>query len=140
MPIPAPRGKRILNLVLDLLGFYLFLTGILMAIEVAAPNFMERWKTERGLAIATNLVIFFFYYVGSEALTLRSPGKMVTRTRVVDFGGGVPSFGQIAFRTILRQWPLEWFPLLMRDAEGAPGLPLHDRWSRTLVVEIPKRD
>jgi len=140
MPVPAPRGKRFLNLVLDLLGFYLFLTAILMAIEFAAPNFMERWKTERGLAIATNLVIFFFYYVGSEALTLRSPGKMVTRTRVVDFGGGVPSFSQIALRTILRQWPLEWFPLLMRDADGAPGLPLHDRWSRTVVVEIPKPD
>jgi uncharacterized RDD family membrane protein YckC len=140
MPVPAPRGKRVLNLVLDLLGFYLFLTGILMAFEFAAPNFMERWKTERGLAIATNLAIFFFYYVGSEALTLRSPGKMVTRTRVVDFGGGIPSFSQIALRTILRQWPLEWFPLLMRDADGAPGLPLHDRWSRTVVVEIPKRD
>ena len=139
MPIPARPGKRFLNLVLDLLGFYLFLTGILMAIEVTAPNFMERWKTERGLAIATNLVLFFLYYVGGEALTLRSPGKLLTRTRVVDFSGGVPSFSQIAIRTLLRQWPLEWFPLLMRDGEGVRGLPLHDRWSRTVVVEIPKR-
>lgn len=140
IPVPAPRGKRFANLVLDLLGFYIFLTGVLMAIESAAPNFMERWKTEKGLAIATNLVIFFLYYVGTEALTLGSPGKWVTRTRVVDFGGGVPGFGQIAFRTLLRQLPLEWLPLFAGDGEGAAGLPLHDRWSRTVVVEVPKRD
>lgn len=139
-PIPAPRMKRFLNLVVDLVGFYVFLTGILMAIEVTAPNFMERWKTEKGLTIATNLVIFFLYYVGSEALTLRSPGKLVTRTRVVNFEGGVPSFSQIAFRTLLRQFPLEWLPLFAGDGQGASGLPLHDRWSRTVVVEIPKRD
>src|SRR4051812_16699452 len=128
MPIPAPRGKRFLNLIVDLLGFYVFLTGVLMAIEATAPNFMERWKTEQGLAIATNLAIFFLYYVGNEALTLRSPGKWVTRTRVVDFGGGVPSFSQIAIRTLLRQLPLEWLPIFAGDGTGASGLPLHDRW------------
>lgn len=140
MPVPAPRGKRCLNLIVDLLGFYVFLTGVLMVIEATAPNFMERWKTEKGLAIATNLVAFFLYYVGSEALTLRSPGKWVTRTRVVDFEGGVPSFSQIAIRTLLRQLPLEWLPIFAGDEAGAAGLPLHDRWSGTVVVEIPKRD
>jgi uncharacterized RDD family membrane protein YckC len=137
-PTPASRGKRFLNLVVDLLGFYAFLTAILFAIGSAAPHFMERWKTEQGLAFATNLAIFFFYYVGCEALTLRSPGKLLTRTRVVAFDGGIPSFGQIALRTLLRQLPLEWLPLLMTDEAGAARLPLHDQWSGTLVAEIPK--
>ena len=139
LPIPAPRGKRFLNLIIDLLGFYAFLTAVLLAIGFTAPNFMERWKTEQGLALATNMVIFFLYYVGFEALTLRSPGKLLTRTRVVAFDGGVPSFGQIAWRTLLRHLPFEWLPLLA--GEGAAfGMPLHDRWSRTMVVEIPRPD
>jgi uncharacterized RDD family membrane protein YckC len=139
LPIPAPRGKRFLNLVVDLLGFYAFLTIILLAIGVTAPNFLERWKAEQGLAVATNMVIFFFYYVGWEALTLRSPGKLLTRTLVVSFDGGVPSFSQIALRTLLRHLPLEWLPMLLADGQGGWGLPLHDRWSRTVVVEAPKR-
>jgi uncharacterized RDD family membrane protein YckC len=139
MPIPAPRGKRFLNLVVDLLGFYAFLTAVLMAIEAGAPNFMERWKAGQGFALATNMVIFFFYYVGWEALTLRSPGKMLTGTMVVSFDGGVPGFSQIALRTLLRHLPLEWLPLFLGDGQAGSGLPLHDRWSRTLVVEAAKR-
>ena len=138
LPVPASKGKRFLNLVADLLGFYAFLIAILATIDLTAPNFMARWKTEQGLAFGTNLVVFFLYYVGCEALTLRSPGKMLTRTRVVAFDGSVPSFGQIALRTLLRHLPFEWLPIFMTDGEGRSGLPLHDRWSGTLVVEIPK--
>jgi uncharacterized RDD family membrane protein YckC len=139
LPVPAPRAKRFLNLIVDLLGFYAFLTAILLAVGATAPNFMERWKTEQGLALVTNMVIFFFYYVGWEALTLRSPGKLLTRTMVVSLDGGVPGFSQIAMRTLLRHLPLEWLPMLLSDGEGGNGLPLHDRWSRTVVVESPKR-
>jgi uncharacterized RDD family membrane protein YckC len=140
MPVPASRGKRFLNLCVDLLAFYAFLTVILMMIGVTAPNFMERWKVEKGLAIATNLAIFFLFYVGCEALTLRSPGKLLTRTRVVAFDGGVPSFSQLAFRTLLRQFPFEWLPIFMTDEAGEAGLPIHDRWSGTRVVVIPKEE
>ncbi len=139
LPIPAPRGKRFLNLIVDLLGFYAFLTAVLLAIGLVAPNFMERWKAEQGLALTTNMVIFFFYYAGWEALSLRSPGKLITGTAVVSFDGGVPSFSQIALRTLLRHLPLEWLPMLLADGQGGTGLPLHDRWSRTLVVEVRKR-
>lgn len=138
LPVPAPRGKRLLNLVVDLVCFYAFLTVTLLAVSAAAPNFMERWKAEQGLALITNLVIFFLYYVGCESLTLRSPGKLLTRTQVVSLDGGVPGFGQIAIRTLLRHLPFEWLPLLAGDGEGPVGLPLHDRWSGTRVVEIPK--
>lgn len=136
--IPAPKGKRFLNLVVDLAGFYGFLIAILAILDLTAPNFMARWKAEQGLAVATNLVAFFLYYVGCEALTLRSPGKWLTGTRVVTFEGGVPGFGQIAVRTMLRHLPFEWLPLFLSDGEGGSGLPIHDRWSGTLVVEIPK--
>jgi uncharacterized RDD family membrane protein YckC len=140
LPVPASRGKRFVNLVVDLLGFYVFLTAVLLLIDATAPNFMQRWKAGQGLAFATNMAVFFLYYVGCEALTLRSLGKLITRTRVVAFDGGIPSFGQIAWRTLLRHLPFEWLPLFAGDGEGGTGLPLHDRWSRTVVVEMPRTE
>lgn len=133
--VPASRKKRFFNMLADLAGFYVFLTLALLAIGVTAPHFLARWKAEEGLALGTNLAAFFLYYVICEGLTLRSPGKLLTRTRVVSWDGGVPSFGQIVVRTLLRHFPFEWLPLLAGSPDAAVGLPLHDRWSRTLVID-----
>lgn len=134
--VPASRGKRFANLIIDIAGFYAFLLAVMSAIGFTAPNFLERWKAGQGLAFGTNLVVFFLYYVICEGLTMRSPGKFLTGTKVVSFDGGVPGFGQIAFRTILRHLPFEWLPLFSEGEDGIPGLPLHDRWSGTLVVSL----
>ena len=133
---PASKGKRFINMLVDIVGFYLFLLVILLFISLAWPNFMQRWMAEQGLAFVTNIIIFFFYYLIFEGMTLRSPGKLITRTKVVTLDGGVPTLGQIALRTMLRHVPFEWISIFGENAADGMAVPMHDRWSKTVVIDI----
>ncbi len=132
---PAGKAKRIVNVMVDAFGYYLFLYVVMQGIKITAPNFLARWEQGQALAFFTNIAVFFLYYVICEGLTMRSPGKLLTGTKVVGFDGGIPSLGQIAGRTLLRHLPFEWLSIF--GANGG-GIPLHDRWSGTVVVDIVK--
>ncbi len=69
------------------------------------------------------------YYFLWEALTYRTPGKLLCRTRVMGADGDDPSTGAILGRTLLRLVPLE----LLSFLGPLPG-GWHDRWSGTCVV------
>lgn len=74
-----------------------------------------------------------FYYVFFESLTGRTPGKLLTGTRVVDEQGQKPSFGQILGRSLARMLPFE--PLSFFGAENRGW---HDSLSKTYVVKSRK--
>jgi uncharacterized RDD family membrane protein YckC len=135
---PASKGKRFVNLIVDMIGYYAFLIAIMIFIGITAPNFMQRWEAGKGLAFATNVVVFFLYYLVCEGMTMSSPGKLLTRTKVVSEDGGVPTLGQIALRTLIRHVPFEWLPIFGGNGDAAAGVPLHDKWSRTVVISIAK--
>ena len=77
---------------------------------------------------------FFFptmavYYTILESIFAKTPGKMFTRTKVVDLSGHKPGFWAILWRSLLR--------LTIIDLFFGPFLdgPLHDYASKTTVIE-----
>jgi uncharacterized RDD family membrane protein YckC len=128
----APRSRRFANSLLDTLCFFLvmFLLGLVNAVvhlkfgvdplASAGPVF--------GLGVST------CYYFLTEVLTGKTPGKYLTRTRVVDETGGRAKPVQILLRSLYRLVPFDAFSFL---SEGRPGW--HDRWSKTRVI-MDRRD
>ena len=72
----------------------------------------------------------FVYYTLFEGLFGRTPGKLLSLSRVRNLDNKRPSFGQIVLRSLLR--------LILIDAFFIPFFdrPLHDAWSKTRVVEV----
>jgi uncharacterized RDD family membrane protein YckC len=120
----ASAGARFANLLIDLvcrmvfayvLAFALAMTGVRMA----------------GLeGIVFGLGSMLLYYVGFETLFGRTPGKLITGTRVVRMDGRPLTFLDVLKRTLCRFVPFEPFSFLS-DARG-----WHDRWSDTRVVSV----
>ena len=79
-----------------------------------------------------SLVVTFVYYVFFESLFRRTPGKRLTRTRVITLAGGRPSFVTVLKRSFVRLIPFEPLSYL------GSGRGWHDRWSGTRVVHDPE--
>jgi uncharacterized RDD family membrane protein YckC len=119
---PVSMGTRFVNLVLDTVGYYItcFMIGVITAI-LGSPKL--------GQVLA--LVVMPGYYLCFEGLFGRTPGKMLTGTRVVTVDGGTPRFAQILGRTFARYVPFEPFTFF-----SEPSVGWHDRWSGTRVVKV----
>ncbi|MFO1063435.1 MAG: RDD family protein [Pirellulales bacterium] len=93
----------------------------------------------RGLMLFWFLVIctvIVAYYALFETFWYQSPGKMITRTRVVDRFGDNPWVGQILIRSVCRLIPLEAISYLV--LKNAP-LGLHDLLPGTRVIKKPAK-
>jgi uncharacterized RDD family membrane protein YckC len=119
---PVPKGTRFVNLLLDTVGYYIaaFILGVITALA-GAPQ----------LGQLLGFVSMLAYYIFFEAVFGRTPGKMLTGTRVVTVDGGTPSFTQILGRNLARYVPFEPFSFFGDDAVG-----WHDSWSGTRVVKV----
>jgi uncharacterized RDD family membrane protein YckC len=107
--VAARQGTRLANSLLDTVF------QVVTALLVTGPD----WYS----------IVFFFYYLGFEALFGKTPAKWITGTRVVTTRGRRPRFAQILGRTFTRLVPFEAFSFLGRKASG-----WHDTWSGTRVV------
>jgi uncharacterized RDD family membrane protein YckC len=117
----ATRGTRFANLFID----YIFtIIGVVVVTMLIGP------KNAGGLL---GYPVMIGYYVFFEGIFNATPGKMITKTRVVRVDGGKPSFGQILGRTFSRFVPFEAFSFLSNNSAG-----WHDRWSGTRVVNVPR--
>jgi uncharacterized RDD family membrane protein YckC len=117
----ASKGTRLSNLFIDYV-FTLAVNYVMVALVGSRSN--------AGLMIYP---VMIGYYVFFESIFGATPGKMITKTRVVAIGGGKPSMGQIIGRTLSRFVPFEVFSFL-----GSLGTGWHDRWSGTRVVYLPR--
>jgi uncharacterized RDD family membrane protein YckC len=122
----ASRWRRVLNLVIDIGGYFLLAVMVVTVATLVYPPFPV--QLEGPATVVFEAVMFFLYYVSFEFLTGRTLGKFLTGTRVVSDTGGPPTLGQVAMRSVLRLIPMEAFTFFARG----PGL--HDRGSRTRVV------
>lgn len=113
--VDASPGARLGNFVIDL---------AVRSLLVAAVSAM----TGPDIGAVLGMLSLVFYYVMFEWLLEATPGKMITRTRVVRTDGGKPRFLQLLGRTLARYVPFEPFSFL-----GSAGW--HDRWSGTRVVK-----
>lgn len=71
----------------------------------------------------------FVYYLFFEAFFCRTPGKWISYSKVVTIEGKRPGFGWMLVRSLTRLILIDMFfiPFL--------GKPLHDYFSRTVLVE-----
>ena len=75
-------------------------------------------------------MLVLLYYIGFEAVTGRTVGKLVTGTQVVNTNGALPTFGQVVGRSFVRLIPFEPFSFIFLDRGW------HDHWSGTRVVRV----
>lgn len=81
------------------------------------------------LGLAVNIV----YYGLFETVSMRTFGKYITNTMVVNRDGTRPDSMRIFIRTLCRQIPFEALSFL-----GRPSVGLHDNLSKTLVVDMTR--
>ena len=124
----ASRTRRFLNLLIDIVGFFLTVILIVLANAVASAVFGTdlEWLVEKP---AFTYATMFSYYFLSEALTGKTVGKWLTRTVVVAESGEPAKGWQLLLRSAYRFVPFDGFSFLSKSRPG-----WHDRWSKTRVV------
>jgi len=86
------------------------------------------------VALISSLSGLLFYplmYFICEYFWQQTPGKLLTKTVVINEYGNNPNLGQIALRSLIRLVPFEWFSCLGENYSHG----WHDRWSDTFVVK-----
>ncbi len=118
---------RLLNYVIDMaLAYFLMaVVGKLVRYTAGSPYLETFGKCELQIF---SLALIMLYYLLFEFSIGRTPGKLVTGTKVVTENNEKPSLAQIAGRTLSRFVPFEPFSFLSDTNRG-----WHDRWSKTYV-------
>lgn len=75
------------------------------------------------------LALYLLYFTGFEFAFSKTPGKFITRTKVVNKDGSKPEFLMLLFRNACRLIPFDDLSYLF-DQRG-----WHDRISRTYVIK-----
>ena len=132
----ASRGKRFVNYLFDLIGYYSLMGAIGFIIAAFSPATVAVYNGETLLGSLLNLsfgsIVMVLYYTGNEVLfDGKSLGKFITRTRAVSKNGEVPTVKQIMIRSLTRLVPFEAFSFL----GGEPVRGWHDSWSDTYVIQ-----
>ncbi|CAN5586290.1 hypothetical protein BH09BAC4_BH09BAC4_44600 [soil metagenome] len=140
--VPASRTKRFLNLLIDTTFFYILIFSLVMVIgigvELISPGTSSSFvETDRSANLLINMLffaLFLTYYIAFETWLGRTPGKMITKTKVVDRAGRKPVLVSIFWRNLARFMPFEAFSFLREKPIG-----IHDRISKTMVVnDLPE--
>jgi uncharacterized RDD family membrane protein YckC len=129
----ASTGRRIANLFIDAIGFYVFIFMLAMAVPGFFRNLLGYSESPMG-TITSRLMGQFLYgvYMGGLETVLKgkSFGKLVTRTRAVEQDGSILTPRTAILRGLSRAIPFEAF-----SAFGSPPYPWHDRWTHSLVID-----
>lgn len=129
--IPATRTKRFLNLLIDTVFFYIFMITIGVVAVLINPEAMDSLaQTNPLIDRLISTLLFVGYYVVFETWLGKTPGKMITKTRVVDEEGQQPGFKTILGRSFARIIPFDAFTFFKETPIG-----MHDRIAHTLVID-----
>lgn len=136
--VPARRRFRLINMLVDNVVFSILLTFLcwLTGMQYPAPFSVKDGGLTFGgqgllnFAIST---ILFALYIGLQegALKGKTLGKLVTDTRAVDEKGRPVTYQKAFIRGLIRGLGI----INAFSALGHPSYPLHDRGSRTLVID-----
>lgn len=132
----ARNGRRFIHLLTDsfmllflgsLIGYLLGLGSRVIPSLITVVDSLVHMNTFQRILFnfSTGLVFYFLL----EYFFQTTPGKIITRTTVVNEFGQRPSFKAILIRTLLRYVPFETFTFF-----GPPGTGWHDQKSGTRVV------
>jgi uncharacterized RDD family membrane protein YckC len=132
----ASTAKRFANFLLDGIFYYIFcaIIGALLGIIIVYfdLSFIRTlYLNNEAILKVVSVFLMFVYYFVSEALTGRTLAKLITRTKVINNNGSVPSLKEIALRSLCRFIPFDALSFFSDDNLG-----WHDRLSKTKVVDI----
>src|SRR6185503_16207455 len=114
--------RRFFDFFIDAIVSYLI--NILLFVALSYLPTEAYWPL--AILLGSNIVYYGFF----EGIFQRTPGKWITKTKVVRLDGSKPHFVQILGRTLIRLIPFEWISFLFGDHPFG----WHDRWSGTMVV------
>jgi uncharacterized RDD family membrane protein YckC/type II secretory pathway pseudopilin PulG len=121
--LPATILRRLSNLIVDRI-----ISQVIFFIIIIATTFCE--KPLSAILSCFAVVVYLGYYLIFESIWQRTPGKWITKTKVVDREGNKPSFLRIVGRSLARFIPFEAFSFLV----SSYPMGWHDSLSKTLVV------
>jgi uncharacterized RDD family membrane protein YckC len=122
--LDASGGARFLNMIIDGVGRGIFAYVLTFMLAMAGI------RMDGMTGILFGLCSMIVYYLGFETLLGRTPGKLITGTRVVKDDGSPLTLVDVLKRTLSRFVPFEPFSFL-GDSRG-----WHDRWSHTRVISV----
>jgi uncharacterized RDD family membrane protein YckC len=131
----ASKGKRILNLLIDSVSYYVFalLVGLLLGFAGAGELLS---KISKSYDTLFGYAIIAAYYLLFEGIFQKTIGKFITRTKVVmRKDGSKPDFKHICYRTFSRFIPFDALSFLFSSSENVEKSGWHDSLSGTIVVE-----
>lgn len=135
----ATGNKRLLNFIIDSIAATLLQLAIAEGCNrlyeisgnegfLVGPPLLGNIKYAM-LGLGVNIV----YYGLFETVSMRTFGKYITNTMVVNRDGTRPDSTRIFLRTLCRMIPFEILSFL-----GQPPIGWHDNLSKTLVVDITR--
>lgn len=108
------KGTRLANYLIDILAIYMLWFIVVIVSQRYNSDYLIFYT------------IMFLYYLIFEALTGKTLGKMLTKTRVVNKDGTKPTFLKIIIRSMSRIIPFDVFSYLFGSELG-----MHDLFSST---------
>jgi uncharacterized RDD family membrane protein YckC len=122
----ADKGSRIGNFIIDSI-----VVVILIIIQAVILNAFFGALSNEVLDLFNIYCCLFycFYYLLFEYFLGKTPGKYLTKTRVVNYFGEKPTFKLLLIRSALRIMPYDHLSFLF-------GQGLHDDLSKCLVVNV----
>jgi len=130
--IYASKTKRLINFLVDsILILIIFLALLYLAarliLESGIPSYLE---IGRSYSIEPFfLFIMFSYYLIFEGIFETTPGKLITKTKIIKHNGEKVRFGDLILRTLIRIIPFDPFSFLTKDSYG-----WHDKLSKTRII------
>ena len=137
--VRAETGTRFLNYIIDMVIFYVFMFFVGVFLMIAFPAAMESYisNDEGGFNLADKLLSLFLYAIYMSLLEAilqgKSFGKMITKTRAVNWDGSTISTGTAFARGFSRA-----VPFCVLSAFVNPCNPWQDRWTDTMVIDERK--
>ena len=126
----ASQGARFANYIIDTIGYYVLFFVVMLVSEIVSPDSIDMVGPGSTLLVYLfYFVVYFIYYIVFESNFGKTPGKFITRTRVVTEDGERPTVKSIMRRTLCRIIPFEPFSFL------GSGAGWHDSMSNTMVVK-----
>lgn len=131
---PVSKGKRFSNFFIDIIFFYIFLfIFVFIYAMISDPGYAgsNSSNDEDTLLTLIGYLVLFSYYFIFESIFGKTPGKFITKTKVVNLDGTSPNAKSIFIRSLSRFIPFE--PLSVLFSKNLLGW--HDNLSKTMVVE-----
>ena len=127
--IISDKGARLGNFLFD--NFCILLLFLVCSFLIAIVSDSVQYY---GTYIADFVFpgLYFTYYFTFELILNKTPGKYLTKTKVVNLKGQKPYLKALIFRTICRLTPIDIFSFVF-------GTGLHDNCSGTTVISSPKK-